>query len=180
LWREANVRDPDGNTICLFQAGLNRRFPPWRLRDETTPSAGDFTISIEENPDGNDVQILAEGLTSHAVPIVGRPGFKPVAVFARDARGKVVGGIAAMINWQWLSVNLVWIDESLRGTGLGHRLLEEVEAIGRRHGCTQAHLDTFSYQARPFYERHGYQLFATLEDYPSGHQRFYLRKPLAK
>ena len=25
------LRDPDGNAICLFRAGTNRRFPPWRL-----------------------------------------------------------------------------------------------------------------------------------------------------
>jgi len=32
LWREARLRDPDGNAICLYWAGPNRRFPPWRLR----------------------------------------------------------------------------------------------------------------------------------------------------
>ena len=31
LWREAHLRDPDGNRICLFFAGENRRFPPWRI-----------------------------------------------------------------------------------------------------------------------------------------------------
>ncbi len=31
LWREASLRDPDGNCIILFQAGTNRKFPPWRL-----------------------------------------------------------------------------------------------------------------------------------------------------
>lgn len=31
LWREAYLRDPDGNVICLYQAGKNRRFPPWRI-----------------------------------------------------------------------------------------------------------------------------------------------------
>jgi len=31
LWREARLADPDGNKICLFQAGANRRNPPWRL-----------------------------------------------------------------------------------------------------------------------------------------------------
>lgn len=31
LWREARFRDPSGNRLCLFQAGSNRRFPPWRL-----------------------------------------------------------------------------------------------------------------------------------------------------
>jgi catechol 2,3-dioxygenase-like lactoylglutathione lyase family enzyme len=33
LWREAYLRDPDGNTICLYFAGINRRSPPWRLDD---------------------------------------------------------------------------------------------------------------------------------------------------
>jgi predicted enzyme related to lactoylglutathione lyase len=31
LWREARLRDPAGNEICLFHAGENRRFPPWRI-----------------------------------------------------------------------------------------------------------------------------------------------------
>ena len=31
LWREARLRDPAGNHICIYTAGENRRFPPWRL-----------------------------------------------------------------------------------------------------------------------------------------------------
>ncbi|MBL8544910.1 MAG: VOC family protein [Hyphomonadaceae bacterium] len=31
LWREAWLRDPAGNAICLYHAGENRRFPPWRV-----------------------------------------------------------------------------------------------------------------------------------------------------
>jgi catechol 2,3-dioxygenase-like lactoylglutathione lyase family enzyme len=31
LWREAHLHDPDGNAICLFHAGSNRRHPPWRV-----------------------------------------------------------------------------------------------------------------------------------------------------
>lgn len=31
LWREANLRDPDGHQLCLFFAGENRHNPPWRL-----------------------------------------------------------------------------------------------------------------------------------------------------
>jgi catechol 2,3-dioxygenase-like lactoylglutathione lyase family enzyme len=30
-WREARLRDPAGNEICLFWGGNNRRFPPWRI-----------------------------------------------------------------------------------------------------------------------------------------------------
>jgi hydroxymethylpyrimidine/phosphomethylpyrimidine kinase len=32
-WREARMVDPAGNAICLYRAGVNRRFPPWRIAD---------------------------------------------------------------------------------------------------------------------------------------------------
>ena len=31
LWREAYLRDPAGNVICIFHGGENRRNPPWRV-----------------------------------------------------------------------------------------------------------------------------------------------------
>lgn len=31
LWREAYIRDPAGNLLCIFHAGENRRYPPWRI-----------------------------------------------------------------------------------------------------------------------------------------------------
>ncbi len=38
LWRQARLRDPDGNRLCLFHAGVNRLDPPWRVRDAHPPS----------------------------------------------------------------------------------------------------------------------------------------------
>jgi len=34
LWREARLRDPAGNRLCLYRAGANRRDPPWRVKQE--------------------------------------------------------------------------------------------------------------------------------------------------
>ncbi|PCE63157.1 VOC family protein [Sediminicola luteus] len=31
LWREARLRDPDGNKLILFYGGVNRKNPPWRV-----------------------------------------------------------------------------------------------------------------------------------------------------
>lgn len=31
LWREARLKDPDGNKIILYFAGDNRKNPPWRI-----------------------------------------------------------------------------------------------------------------------------------------------------
>jgi catechol 2,3-dioxygenase-like lactoylglutathione lyase family enzyme len=40
LWREAYLKDPDGNVICLFEAGENRKNPPWRLGSESRSGRG--------------------------------------------------------------------------------------------------------------------------------------------
>ena len=141
-------------------------------------SADDVVFSVETTPAARDVEALGQGLTEHALPTTGRPGFQPLGVFARDHGGALIGGVYGQVNWNWLHVALVWVSASRRHAGLGSRLLAALEAAARERGCTQAHLDTFSYQARPFYERHGYRVFATLDDYPTGHRRFFMRKVL--
>ena len=40
LWREARLRDPAGNALCLFFAGSNRRYPPWRVGSVQDDDAG--------------------------------------------------------------------------------------------------------------------------------------------
>ena len=143
-----------------------------------THHGDDLALTVETAPDPRDVEALGQGLTEHALPFTHRAGFEPLAVFARDRNGVLVGGVHGHVNWTWLHVALFWISAAQRRQGLGSSLLRAIETAAIERGCTQAHLDTFSYQARPFYERHGYALFATLEDYPPGHQRFFLRKVL--
>jgi GNAT superfamily N-acetyltransferase len=140
-------------------------------------SAG-WEISVESSVSPDVRRVIEEGLTRHALPTTRVPGFVPLAVLARDRQRALVGGAIGTINWNWLHVALLWVSESCRHAGLGRRLLTEMERAAVRRGCTRAHLDTFSYQARPFYERLGYRLFGRLDDYPPGHQRFFLEKNL--
>jgi GNAT superfamily N-acetyltransferase len=99
-------------------------------------------------------------------------------VFLRDSAGHIVAGAYGRTNWNWLHISSVWVAEGERGKGFGRELILAIEAAAAQRGCRQAHLDTFSYQARPFYERLGYRVFGELEDYPPGHARFFLRKQL--
>lgn len=69
----------------------------------------DLSLSVESNPAPRDVAVLEAGLGAHALPITHTPGFAPLAVFVRDAAGRVVGGISGRVNWNWLQVNLVWV-----------------------------------------------------------------------
>lgn len=67
----------------------------------------------------------------------------------------------------------------LRGQGYGKKLLEATEDESRAQGCRGVFLTTFSFQARPFYERLGYEVIADVPDYPVGHTYHVLIKMLA-
>jgi GNAT superfamily N-acetyltransferase len=137
-----------------------------------------YSVTLEPEPRAADLALLGAGLDAHALPHTRTRGFLPLAVFLRDERGAIVGGVSAAINWNWVDIKLVWVAEALRRGGHGRRLMAAVEQAARERGCRHAHLDTFSYQARPFYERLGYEVFAALEDYPPGHRRYFMRKAL--
>ena len=77
-----------------------------------------------------------------------------------------------------MSISLLWVSPEDRGTGLGTTLLKDLEREAKSRGCTQAHIDTFSYQAQRFYLANGYVEFAELPDYAEGHSRIYLQKSL--
>ena len=54
--------------------------------------------------------------------------------------------------------------------------MASAEAEARGRGCRGAYVDTFSFQAAPFYQRIGFTLFGRLDDCPPGHDRLYFRK----
>jgi GNAT superfamily N-acetyltransferase len=91
---------------------------------------------------------------------------------------EIAGGVIAALYWDWLYVDLMWIRDDLRNRGYGRRLLTLTEEEARRRGAKHAYLDTFSFQAPGFYERLGYRIFGTLQDFPAGHQRYYMTKEL--
>jgi ribosomal protein S18 acetylase RimI-like enzyme len=72
-----------------------------------------------------------------------------------------------------------WVEESLRNRGFGTQLFQAAEKEARRRGCTQIILMTFSFQAPGFYRKHGFEVVATIDDDPSGHQDLLMRKRLA-
>ena len=136
--------------------------------------ADDVRIDNEVKP--SDEALVVSGLLAFNVDRLGPADEQPVKFVARDSTGVVVGGVLGHTRWRWLYVAKLWVDERARGHGLGTRLMAAAEDLARSRGCTDVSLDTFDYQARPFYEKLGYELFGTLEGYPPGSRQYYLRK----
>ena len=85
-------------------------------------------------------------------------------------------GLVGVLSGGWLFIESLWVDDALRGQGIGRALMASAEDHARAQGCHDAWLDTF--QARGFYEQLGYVAFAELENYPQGQSRHFLRKAL--
>jgi ribosomal protein S18 acetylase RimI-like enzyme len=81
--------------------------------------------------------------------------------------------------FSYFHVDVLFVPAALRGMGIGRRLMSQAEDEAVRRSCCGAWLDTFSFQARGFYERLGYTVFRTIEDCPAGHRRFFLKKTLS-
>jgi GNAT superfamily N-acetyltransferase len=135
-------------------------------------------IELETAPMPADEQVVWRGLRQHNEEHGSGAGDSTFAIFLRDTDEAVLGGVLAKAGRGWLHINTLWVDPSVREQGYGAQLMAAAEAEARQRGCHSAYLDTFSFQARPFYERCGYTVFGTLEDFPVGHQRFFMRKSL--
>ena len=136
-------------------------------------------LVAEEQPMEAEQQALRDRLDGWNVVVTGRNDWYPVAIFLRDEHGRIRGGVLGDVWAAWLHVKFLWVDEDCRQQGWGSRLLEAAETYARERGCTDAHLDTFSFQAGPkFYQPRGYEVFGVLDDYPRGHTHYYLRKRL--
>jgi ribosomal protein S18 acetylase RimI-like enzyme len=133
-------------------------------------------IIVDEAPSREDRKVLERAIDDfNARTVPGRD--QRFALLLRDAEGALVGGLDGVIGWEWLFVDNIWVDDALRRQGYGRDLLTRAERRAREHGCHSAWLETF--QALGFYQKCGYSVFGTLEDYPPGQTRYFLRKRLA-
>lgn len=133
-----------------------------------------FEIRIEE---GDEVpRRVRLGIGEADPPDVRPRDWEAVCLSVRDGEGAVAGGVYGATMWGWLMIDGLWVDDALRGRGYGSRLLLAAEEIAIRRGCRGCWLGTFDFQARAFYESHGYTVFAELPGFPAGHGHYHLKK----
>jgi GNAT superfamily N-acetyltransferase len=91
----------------------------------------------------------------------------------------IIAGIKICLYFrECMFISVLFVDEQYRGKGLGSWLLQYAEDKAKSIGIKLVHLDTFDFQAKDFYFKHGYEIFGVLHDCPKGHKRYYLKKIL--
>lgn len=139
-----------------------------------------FTIERSMNPAPEEIDRLRERLSAFNRSQIPDKGYVPLLLKLTADDGTFSGGLSGYVSYGWLFVDILWVADHARSQGYGRSLMLAAEKEGRKYGCQHAWVDTFSFQARRFYEKLGYMVFAELEDYPPGHSRYFLRKALAE
>lgn len=137
-----------------------------------------YQIAYVDKPEESAWGIIGRGISQYNKQQAGDNKFQRLCYVLQAPDETIVGGVIGETYWDWFYVDLLWVEEELRGRGYGHHLLVKAEEEARRRGAVHAYLDTFSFQAPAFYEQHGYQVFGELEDFPPGYQRYFMRKQL--
>ncbi len=93
--------------------------------------------------------------------------------------GTIIAGIKTCFYLEeGLAIDVLFVHEDYRHKGLGSLLLKKVEDEAKSLGAKFANLFTFDFQAKDFYLKHGYEIFGVLDNCPTGHQCFYMKKQL--
>ena len=129
--------------------------------------------------DAEAEDVIASGLNQYNDLHAGYADRQALAVLAGDpASGEVLGGASGRSSLGLLFLELFHLPESLRGQGLGSRILSAFEEEGRKRGCRHAVLYTISFQAPDFYQQRGWEVFGEIPCDPPGTSRIFLRKTL--
>ncbi len=135
----------------------------------------DFIIKTSPSPD--EIDIIYQGLLSYNQQFFNEVKHTPLAIF-KEENGQKIAGICGDILGNWLRIRYLWVSEDNRHQKLGSKLLQAIETEAIKLGAKFVELDTFSFQALPFYKKHGYTIFGTLENYPISEQKYFLHKTL--
>ena len=102
-----------------------------------------------------------------------------IEIYAQTKSQELIGGLIGYIDWGWLDIDTIWIDQVYRNKGIGTYLVQSAEQKAKKDGIKRAKLCTFDFQAIAFYKKLGYIIYGKLDNYPEGHSFYYLKKDLA-
>jgi GNAT superfamily N-acetyltransferase len=136
------------------------------------------SITVTDQIDPDLEAVIGAGLDEFNEQQAGYRDRRSLAVVVRDpVTGEAVGGATGRTSLGMLFLDLFYLPEHLRGSGIGSQILRAFEDEGRRRGCRSAVLYTISFQAPGFYARHGWRAFGEIPC-DSGTSRIYMTKEL--
>lgn len=135
-----------------------------------------LVFSTSDVPPEDSLRVVDAGLEEHNHAVAPLADVAPMAAFAADPSGKVIGGAIGRTWGRCCELLQLWVMSEHRASGVGSRLLREFEAHARGRGCNVFYLTTLSFQAPDFYRKHGYEVLARISGYPNDIVKYLMHK----
>jgi GNAT superfamily N-acetyltransferase len=136
-------------------------------------------IVFTDAPEAGELSAIRERLSQFNVDACGIDDQRPLALLVKDpATHEVIGGLTGRTSRGVLFVDVFFLPDTLRGSGLGTTLLQMAEEEGRRRGCRNGLLHTNDFQAPGFYKKCGWREFGRIPSDPAGSSRIFYSKDL--
>jgi len=129
-------------------------------------------LSVHDEVPAEDARVVDQGLDDSNATAAPLHEVRPLGCFARLAGGAVVGGAIGRTWGRCCELQRLWVHPTHRRAGLGTRLVRQFEEAAAARGCSVFYLDTFSFQARPFYERLGYEARLEIRGFAPGVEKY--------
>ncbi|WP_028109839.1 GNAT family N-acetyltransferase [Ferrimonas futtsuensis] len=135
-----------------------------------------MNIDVTSEHNAELFNALVDGVRQFNALHMGDESAKPLMVSARDEQGNILGGLAGRTVYRQFLIEVLWVSESARGSGLGRKLMVQAEEEARRRGCIAAQVDTLKFQAPDFYQKLGFEVIGRVSDIPPSPDRVFLIK----
>jgi ribosomal protein S18 acetylase RimI-like enzyme len=135
-----------------------------------------LSFGTTDEPSAAMLGVVDAGLDQYNQAAAPLGQVRPLAAFATDDAGKVVGGASGRTWGRCCELLQLWVASEHRGEGIGSQLLRDFERHARTRGCDIFYLTTLSFQAPDFYRRHGYGVLARIDGYPDGIAKYLMHK----
>lgn len=136
----------------------------------------EYTFHLTDNSDEAIKREITQPLVEYNTKHAGKSNFRVLAIPIEDKGKKIIGGLYGKTSFQWLFIELLYVPESMRGTGIGKKLIQMAEREAIARGCHSVWVDTYEFQAKGFYEKLQYQEFGRLPNYPNDFTRYFFKK----
>jgi len=133
------------------------------------------SIQLDEQPSEEDLRYVLDSIRQYNLEVSGYAPPRRVAYFVRDDHGQIMGGVLGALWGKSMHIAALWVAEKERGKGQGSALMTELEEYAAAKGILLAYVETTSFQALPFYQGLGYQVFGQLP-IADDCELFFLRK----
>ena len=138
-----------------------------------------LTFVCTDSPSAADLAVVDTGIDHHNSTELETDKVEQLSVFSRDASAQVNGGAVGRTWGQCCELQQLWVADEARGQNVGTELMNRFENEAQRRGCSLVYLDTFTFQARPFYEKRGYTVVLETSGFTNGIIKYTMHKHLA-